>query len=262
MKLLLVTAGLVVAAAAGAAGAALFAPAPAPAVPPVEPARSLAPIGGGSAESEARIHALALEVADLEAKVRALESAAARTAVAPEVARVETVAAAPVTALQRDQILQVIADEKAAEERRREEERLRREEEARLRQADRAAQRYGLNEAQERQLADFYLASRTRMDEMRESMRLARESGTFDGEQMRSSMRDARDWATQELVRLFGPDLGAQIAEGEMERFRGGGFGFGGDEGGAQRVRRGGGGNGGGAALRGGGAGDGGPPGG
>ena len=106
----------------------------------------------------------------------------------------------------------------------------------RLQRADRQAQRFGLNEAEERQLADFYLQSKTKIDEMRESMRLARESGAMDGEQLRTAMRDARDWSTQELERLFGPDTGRQIAESEIERLRGGGFG--GEGGGGNRSAR------------------------
>lgn len=237
MKILLVLAALVVAAAAGAAGAALFAPAQTVTSAPVEPARAAAPtVANLSLDAQRRIDELSMDVADLEAQIRELRTAAARSVVVPEEAPKTSPSATPLVAAQREQILQVIADEKAAEERRREDERLKREEEQRLRQADRQAQRFGLNETQERQLADFYVQSRTKLEEMRETMRLARENGTMDGEQMRTAMRDVRDWSTQELERLFGPETGRLIAESEIERFRGGGFG--GDGGGNRPGRR------------------------
>lgn len=237
MKILLVLAALLVAGAAGAAGAALFAPSPTTSSASVEPVKAAAPsVATLSPEAERRIDALSMEVADLEAQIRELRTAAARSAVVLDEVPQSTAKATPIVAVQRDQILQVIADEKAAEERRREEERLKREEENRLQRADRMAQRFGLNEAQERQLADFYTQSKTKFDEMRETMRVSRESGTMDGEQIRTAMRDARDWSTQELQRLFGPETGGQIAESEVERFRGGGFG--GDGGGGVRAGR------------------------
>jgi len=236
MKILLVLAALVVAAAAGAAGAALYAPAPTVTGASVEPARAASPaVADLSPAAQRRIDELSMDVADLEAQIRELRTAAARSVVVPDEVPNTTPAAAPLVAAQREQILQVIADEKAADERRREEERLKREEEQRLRQADRQAQRFGLNEVQERQLADFYLQSRTKLEEMRESMRLARESGAMDGEQMRAAVRDVRDWSSQELERLFGPETGRLIAESEVERFRGGGFG---GEGGGNRGGR------------------------
>ncbi|MCY2961616.1 MAG: hypothetical protein NTY35_15750 [Planctomycetota bacterium] len=268
MKILLVLVGLLVAGAAGATGALLFAPIPqtstAAAVEPVRPAAAAATLPADAAH---RMDALAMEVADLQAQIRELKSTAARSAVvAPESApQVAAASSTAVPAAQREQILQVLADAKAEEARLREEERLKREEEARLQRADRMAQRFGMNEAQERELVDFYAVSRAKLDEMRESMRLARESGTLDGEQMRATMRDTRDWASAELERRFGPDLGKQIAETEMDRFRGGGFGGGGADGtdGNRPARRGGGGgNGSGNANGGGGNGPGGPPGG
>ena len=237
MKILLILAALLVAAAAGAAGAALFAPPATSASAPVEPAQAaVPPVANLSLDAEKRIDALSMEVADLEAQIRELRTAAARSAVIPEEVPKATTSATLLVATQREQILQVIADEKAADERRREEERLKREEENRLQRADRQAQRFGLNEAQERQLADYYLQSKTKLDEVRESMRAARESGAMDGEQLRTAMRDARDWSTQELERLFGPDTGRQIAESEIERYRGGGSG--GDGGGGNRPAR------------------------
>lgn len=254
MKILLVLAGLLAALAAGALGAALFAPAAHPtATSAVEPSRTAAPSPGLPAATEQRLQSLSMEVADLQAQIRELKSAAARSAVAVAEPAQETAASAPVLvqAAQREVILQVLADAKAEEERQREEQRLKREEEQRLQLADRMAQRFGLNESQERQLADFYAQSQTKLDEARESMRLARESGSLDQEQMRTMMRDTRDWANAELERLFGPETGKEIAEASMDRFRGGGFGGGpgGPGGGGQGGRRGGGGgNGGGGA--------------
>jgi hypothetical protein len=250
MKFLLVLAGLLVAGAAGFAGAALFAPAqPAPTTPAVGPqAVNPAPVGN-SPELDRRLESMAMDLADLQDQLRELRTQTSRSAVVETAAAAPTVAAAgpAPTAAQRDQILKVIEDEKAAEAARREEERLRREEKQRLQRADRMAQRFGLNEAQEGDLVDFYAASQVKFDEMRETMRLARESGTLDGESMRSSMRDMRDWAGAELERKFGPETGKQIAEYEQDRFRGWGGPDGGQDGvGANRAgRRGGGGGGG-----------------
>lgn len=234
MKILLVVVGLFVAAAAGAAGATLFAPAStATQAPLVEPARAAPSAPAASREVDERVQALSMEVADLQAQIRELRAASQRTAVVEPEAAPKIAASAPVTAVQRDQILRVIADQKADEERQREEERKKREDAQNLQRADRMAERFGLNEAQERQLADFYGVSRVKFDEMRETMRLAGESGSFDGEQMRAAMRDARDWANTELERMFGPDVGKQIAEAEQDRMRGGfGGNFGGGEGG------------------------------
>lgn len=262
MKPLLVLVGLLVAGAAGALGAALFAPAQnaAPAAA-IEPAAAHPEVAGAAvpADVNRRMESLSMEVADLQAQIRELRSAAARTAVAAvEVAPQKAAnAAVAVPAVQREQILQVIADAKAEEERRLKDERLKREEDAAVARADKMAQRFGLNEAQERQLVDFYAVSRTKLEEMRESMR----TGGFDGEQMRTAMRDTRDWASSELERLFGPEIGKQIGEVEMDRFRGGfggGGGPGGDGQGNRPARRG---NGGGGNGNGGG-GNGGVPGG
>jgi hypothetical protein len=222
---------------------------------------------GISPELDRRLESMSVDLADLQDQLRELRTQTSRSAVVETAAAAPTVAAvgpAP-TAAQRDQILRVIADEKAAEAARREEERVRREEEQRLQRADRMAQRLGLNETQERDLVDFYAVSQVKFDEMRETMRIARESGTLDGESMRTSMRDMRDWAGAELERKFGPVTGKQIAEYEQDRFRGwggpGGGDGGQDGGGANRAGRRGG-NGGGGGGNGGGGSGGGTPGG
>lgn len=242
MKILLVLIGILVAGAAGAAGAALFAPAPAaPTVTAVGPAPVNSAPTGISPELDRRLESMAMDMAELHDEIRSLRAQASRSAVVEVADVAPTVAAtgATPTAAQRQQILDVIADEKAAEEARRAAERERREEEQRLQRADRMAQRFGLNEAQERELVDFYSASQLKFDEMRESMRLARESGSLDGESMRTSMRDMRDWAGAELERKFGPVTGKQIAEYEQDRFRGfGGGGGGADSGDGNRAGR------------------------
>jgi len=223
MKIILVLIGLLAAATAGAVSGAWFAPAAAPVATAASPAP--APVTVRDAQSdraaEARIDALSMQIADLQDEVAALRASAARTpADVPEVAATAPIGA-PVPAVQRDQILRVIADEKAAEAQRREAERIQREEDQRLQRADRMAQRFGLNEGQERQLADFYLVERNKFEELRETMRIGRESGG-EPEDMRNLFRDARDWRNGELERLFGPDVGKQIAEVDQDRMRGG----------------------------------------
>lgn len=224
MKIFLVLIGLLAAATAGAVSGAWFAPAAPAATAEASPAP--APVSARDAASdravEARIDALSMQIADLQDELVALRASAARTPAEPlELAAVAPIGA-PVPAVQREQILRVIADEKAAEEQKREAERIRREEEQRLQRADRMAQRFGLNESQERQLADFYLVERTRYDELRETMRASRESGAVDQEGMRTVLREARDWRDGELERLFGAEIGKQIAEVDQDRLRGG----------------------------------------
>ncbi len=245
MKILLVLLGILVAGAAGAGGAALFAPAPARTVEvaPVGPAPAGPTAQGIAPELDRRLESMSMDMADLQDQIRDLRAQASRTPV------VEVASAAPTTAAlstpstaQREQILKVIADEKAAEAARREAERMKRDEDQKLQRADRMAQRFGLNEVQERQLVEFYSASQAKFDALRETMRAAREDGTLDGEMMRSSMREARDWGNSELERLYGPVTGKQIAEYEQDRFRGG---FGGGPGGNDN-------NGGGGGRRGG----------
>ncbi len=221
MKIFLVLIGLLAAAAAGAASGAFFAPA----APSAPTAASPAPVqvaerdGATDRAFEARIDALSMQIADLQDELGALRASAARTPVEPlEVAAAAPIGA-PVPAVQREQILRVIADEKAAEAQKRENERIQREEEQRLQRADRMAQRVGLNEAQERQLADFYLVERNKFEEMRIA---ARDAVGGDPADMRTAFRDARDWRNGELVRLFGPEVGGQIAEADQDRLRGG----------------------------------------
>jgi len=239
MKIILVLVGLLAAAAAGAAAGAYVAPSatPPPAGTSPAPVQVAARDATADRATEARIDALSMQIADLKDEVVALRASAARTpAETPEVAAAKPIGA-PVPAVQREQILQVIADEKAAEAQRRENERVAREEEQRLQRADRMAQRFGLNENQERQLADFYLVERNKFEDLRETMRVAREGGG-EAEDMRTVFRDARDWRNGELERLFGPEIGKQIAEVDQDRMRGA---MGGGQGGGGQGRRGGG---------------------
>jgi hypothetical protein len=269
MKILLVLAGLLAAAAAGAAGAALFSPAPAPATAalqpreaPVSPAPTAVP-----REVQQRLDTLTQEVADLQAQLAEVRAGASRTSAAAAAPEAPSVSVAQVATIQREAILKVLADEKAAEEQKREQERLKRAEEMRLQRADRMAQRVGLNAAQERQLADFYLQENDKIEAFRQQFR---DGGmaNMDREQMRAQFQEFRTWRESELTRLFGPETGKQIADTEGDRFRGGPGFFGGDsQGGGQGQAQGGGGRrgrGGAAGGQGGGSqgGAGGPPGG
>jgi hypothetical protein len=248
MKILLVLGGLLVAAAAGAASAALIVQQPQPASPAVSmPTAAPSASAPASNAERARIDQLEMEVANLQLQIAELRSSSSRSPITEPEPAPQTAALAPsvvVTPAQRDAILQVLADQKAAEERERELARQRREEEQRLQRADRMAQRFGLNEAQEAQLASFYDIERQRFEELRKQFQDGGGMMAGDREQMRATFQEARDWRTGELVRMFG-ETGQQIADYESERFRGGGFGQmdgggagAGPQGGAQVIRR------------------------
>ena len=240
MKPLLLLACLALAAAAGAASGLLVSPcSKSTSSEPLSPA-TIAPAAATiPADARKRMDQLAMEVADLQAQIAALKASSERT---PAVAAIEQAkpaeieSAAAFAALHRDAILKVIADEKAEEERKREEERLQQQQQQQMQRAERVAQKLNLNAVQQRQLADFYGQERAKMEEVRAQARdsQARDSsGNGDPTAMRDSFQKLNDWRTQQLVQLFGSDLGAQIQEFDSGRGnrRGGPGGSGGPNG-------------------------------
>lgn len=232
MKPIVLVLGFVLAAGAGALAGGIVAanrtgsantaqePLQAPAAAAVAPAS-----GGLTPEVQARLDALAMEVASLERELsqwklaeeqRTPVTTAASETSAPARALLSTEEFA---ALHRDAILKVIDDERVAQEKQREEERKVREAQQLQNRADRVAEKLSLSEGQKNQLADFYTLERQRMEDMRAQMRDGNVPGAPDN--ARDAFRELREWRTNELTRLFGTDLGAQINEADTERGRG-----------------------------------------
>jgi hypothetical protein len=104
--------------------------------------------------------------------------------------------------------------------------------------ADRAAQKLGLSAGQRQTLVDYYTAERAHMEEMRAQFR----DNADDGTTAREAFRQGREWRANELTRLFGTELGAQIDEADNANRRfggngGNGPGGNGQNGGGQRRR-------------------------
>lgn len=226
MKPLYLILGLVVAAAAGALGGLLVSPRA-----DAKPLEALAPNSAPQTASasvtpevQKQLDALNMEIATLQAQVAALKSAGERTPVVataaaekPEMVE-STVAFAT---LHKDAILKVIADERAEQERKREEERVAREQQQLVARAERTGAKFNLDEAQKRSLTEFYGEQRKRMDEMRAQARDGAQDTTATN--VRDAFRELRDWGTAQLIQRFGTDLGTQISEYEVDRFRNGG---------------------------------------
>lgn len=234
MKPIYIILGLILAAGAGALGGSLVATrAPAHTTEALQPqVAALQPAVAITPEVSKRLEALSMEISALETQLAAVRDERARTPVvaaasAPDRASVLAESTESFAAVHRDAILKVVADERAEQERKREEERKQREEQQLANKADRAAQKFNLNDAQKRQLTEYYVTERQKFDEMRMQFR----EGTAPGgpnETARDAFKEARDWRTNELTRLFGTDLGAQINEFETDRGRGGVAGGGG----------------------------------
>src|SRR5262249_46131398 len=123
-------------------------------------------------EVQRKIDALHMEIADLQDKITQL-SAQRTPGVTPPVTEKVVVDDSPevFAAVHREAILKVIADQRADEERKREEERVRREQEQLAQRVDRDAQKFNLNEGQKHMLMDFYTQERQKFDDVRAQVR-------------------------------------------------------------------------------------------
>lgn len=225
MKPLFLILGLLLAVAAGVVGGTLSAPSgPARTSEALQPSPPLQPAVAISPEVLKRIEALSMEIATLETQIAALREEKSRVPVAlspaPELSSVPNESTETFVAAHRDAILKVMADERAEQERKREAERKEREEQQLANKAERVAEKLALNDAQKRQLAEYYVFERQKIEEFRAQYREARADGSAP-ENPRDAFREAREWRTNELTRLFGTDLGAQINEFENGPVRG-----------------------------------------
>ena len=185
------------------------------------------PQSGGPAKPTMREAELVAKVESLERALDALHqdvadmrTSSSRVAVVePEKAAINPDTTAFV-AQHRSAILAVIEQDRVEQARKAEEERKQRQLEQAQQQADRVAQKYGLNPAQTKQLESFGETQRARMDELRTTM----QNGTGDPQALRQSFQEFRTQSETELTTLYGPDLAAKL----MEDGIGMGFGRGG----------------------------------
>ncbi len=227
MKPILMILGLVLAAGAGAVGGILAAPRAtrASADAFVEARPSAAPVSALTPELEKRLQTLSMEMSGLQTEIAALRDdrsrAPASTSSKPAESNLASASESPevFAATHREAILKVLEDERLAKEKAREEERKAREAKLIDAKADRAAQKFALTAGQRTALVDYYTAERAHIEEVRAQFR----DGTQDGnpETMRDAFREGREWRANELTRLFGTDLGAQINEFENDGLRG-----------------------------------------
>ncbi|MDZ4774865.1 MAG: hypothetical protein SGI72_17210 [Planctomycetota bacterium] len=226
MKPIFMVLGLILAAGAGAVGGIVASPRakPAPVDAFADVRTSTSAATQSSSEVEKRMQALSLELSGLQSEIAALRDDRTRASAATE-ARVPSDKLAVVdestaafAAQHKDAILKVMADERAAQELAREEERKQRDIKMSEGRADRAAQKLSLTAGQRQALVDYYAAERTHIDEVRAQFRDGKQE--TGNETMREAFRDGREWRTNELTRIFGTDLGAQINEFENDGFR------------------------------------------
>ena len=169
------------------------------------------------AELAAKVESLEQTLDAIHQEVVQLRSGNSRTAA------VETTAA-PVeqdsltfAAAHRSAILAVIAEDRAEQARKAEEERKQREIEQSVQRADRIAQRLGMNLAQTKQLEVFSETARQRLEELRGGMT----DFAGDPQAMRESFQEFRRWGETELTALYGSELAGKVMA------ESGGFGMG-----------------------------------
>ena len=201
----------------------------------VEPSQAGAAPGASTQVADLRdeLARLTVTVRNLQSEVESLRSAATRETMSaePEVAAVQP------QAINRDQLEQsvrdVLAAERQAEQQKAETERIERDRQAATRMAERVGERLSLAPADTTRLANHLIAAQDKRNALMQQMR---DSG-FDRDDMRSSFEELRTWNNTELVRLFGADVGGQIAEQTNNMGGRGGFGggFGGPGGGGRQ---------------------------
>lgn len=188
---------------------------------------STAPASAESAhaneETLARLDALTREITDLREEVAALKAGAQRESVpaAATEAKPESVeTSASITPVQRDAILKVIADDRAEQKRKQDEEQAQRDLQNALARADKAALKYGLNVDQRKGLVDVFVADAQKSTDLRNQMMNQGFNG--DREAMRKAFTDLDTWRMDELTKRMGPDLAQQVHDGEFNGFGGG----------------------------------------
>ena len=242
MKIFLLVAAILFVLLTGAIAVFLFtgtpaAPAPASAASSLSAAPAPAESTRANEETLARLDALSREITDLRAEFAALKAGAEREPVPSTIAAekpesIETPAG--VSPVQRDAILKVIADDRAEQKRKQDEEQAQRDLQNALARADKAALKYGLTVDQKKGLVDVFVADAQKATDLRNQMMNQGFNG--DREAMRKAFTDLDTWRMDELTKRMGPDLAQQVHDGEFNGF------FGGGPGGPRRGNRAGGG--------------------
>jgi CRP-like cAMP-binding protein len=240
MKPLIAIGALLVGAAAAAGGVTYFlASGPSSslqgeeqAVTPNMPALASPGQGGELADLRDELRRLGTTVSQLQVEVAALRAATLREPLAadPEPGEEPLVTAALDPVRLEQQVLDVLAAEERRKEEQAELERIEREKQMAMRQAERIAERLSLAPSDQTLLANHLISAQ---DKRRQVMDQMRDSG-FDRNAMRTTFEELNAWNTTELTRIFGPDIGGQIAEQTGNMGGRGGFGGGGRGGGGR----------------------------
>jgi ribosomal protein L19E len=161
------------------------------------------------AELAAKVESLERALDSIHQDVAELRSGNSRTpAIEPEKAPIEQ-DAITFAATHKSAIKAVIEEDRQDQLRKAEEERKQRAIEQSQQQAERVAQKLGMDPAQTKQLQTYAETQRLRFDELRTAM----QDGTGDPQAMRQTFQDFRSQSQTELTNLFGADLAGKIME-------------------------------------------------
>jgi hypothetical protein len=194
------------------------------------------PVSNGDTEFAAEeSKMLHRQVDDLSAQVTMLRSelegvrADLARQVAPSTDPIQVASVDQIAALQHDQVVKILEEQKQLEQKKRDDERKARDLQQIKDRAARASKELGLSSADETRLVDFMTVAAAKRDEMFASTR----DGNIDRDTMRKNFEDYRTWSETELKAQFGNDLAAQLLKLQRDG-RGGGWGgdFGGGGGG------------------------------
>lgn len=192
------------------------------------------PVSNGDSEFAAEeSKMLHRQVDDLSAQVTMLRSelegvrADLARQVAPSADPTQVASVDQIAALQHDQVVKILEEQKQLEQKKRDDERKARELQQIKDRAARTAKELGMSAADETRLVDFMTVASAKRDEMFASTR----DGNFDRDTMRKNFEDLRTWSETELNNQFGADLAAQLTK-NMRDGRGWGGDFGGGGGG------------------------------
>lgn len=168
-------------------------------------------------------------LANLEREVEDLKAELARRAAPGEVAAAAAAPGSPeaLAALNRDTVVQILEEQRVAEQKKRDDERKAREKETIDRMAERAAKELGLAPADQTRYADFLTVANAKREEFFGNMRGGGPGA--GGQDFREVFESYRNWADSELKGTFGDNLGQQLSDWQREQMRGGGFMGGGD---------------------------------
>ena len=186
------------------------------------PGRSAAPASSpADSETLARLDALDREIADLRAQLAAVKSGADRqpTATPAVVERETPPPTGGMSAAEHESVLKVIAEDRAEQKRKQDEERQQRDLQNALARADRAAQKYGLTMDQKKGLVDVFVQDAEKSNDLQTLMQQQGFNG--DREAIRKAFTDLDTWRTDELTKRLGADLAQQVHDGEFNRFGG-----------------------------------------